>query len=595
MDVGAFLQALPEEAPRQLVDWAESTGELGAKYTVFHCERVAAPPQMEELMENQTVGKKQWVTVCTCTACGEEWITRKGTTKDSFWVLGGEDGSTYASELTPMGYDYATEIEVTEGDSLLCPCCGSETELVRQERLRGGRTKRIQVAQLTNIDGYTTILYWLVERTIYEYGNHLREVPRYAYALDEKGKLKAFSHKEGGGAFCTEKNTYWHPIRSADDRWWAQYQDWGSINNRKAGTCMWSVIPAQEDMVGTTGEKTGIWNYWNKKECNEYPLGYLKLWQKATAVENLANAGFGKILQDIVTASMQGYDLMTEAGKWLDLTKRKPHEMLGLSREDYRGFPRNAGTEALGIVKRYRSLGGTLTVAALSDKLKGVPSQILLQQMEAFGGSLEKYENYLAKQRMRLREIQTLADARTMAQRLHPETPLTEEEIWPRNLLAVHERLTRQTTLKIDSAKNAELQDGFDAVLERYGDIQWTDKDLAVILPKSNLELVMEGNTLNHCVGGYGDGHARGKRIILFIRHYRRPERSYYTLNISFEGDRPREIQLHGYGNERHGTHKQYTHRIPKKVRSFVDKWEKDILEPWWREQNARNRKEKSA
>lgn len=595
MDVGAFLQALPEEAPRQLVDLAKRIGELGEEYTVFHCERVAAPPQMEEIMENQTAGKKQWATVCDCLACGETWVTRKGTTKDSFWVLEGEDGNVYASELIPMGYDYAAEIEVTEGDSLLCPCCGSETRIIRQNRLRGGRTKQIQVAQLTNIDGYTTILYWMVGRTIYEYGDSLWAVPRYAYALDEKGRIKPFSHKEGGGAFCTEKNTYWHPMSSAEDRWWAQYQDWGSINNRKAGTCMWSVIPAQEDMVGTTGEKTGVWSYWNDKNSGEYPVGYLKLWKKAPAVENLANAGFGKILQDIVAASMRGYYLMTEAGKSLDLTKRKPNEILGLSKADFREFPRSAGTEQLNIVKHYRSLGGTLPVAELLDKLKGVPSGILFQQMEAFGGSLEKYENYLVKQRMGLREIQTLADARGMAQRLHPETPLTEEEVWPRNLLAVHERLTRQTTLKIDSAKNAELQDGFDAVLERYGDIQWTDKDLAVILPKSNLELVVEGNTLNHCVGGYGDRHAKGKKIILFIRRYRRPERSYYTLNISFEGDKPREIQLHGYGNERHGPHKQYTHRIPKKVRDFVDKWEKDILEPWWREQTARERKEKSA
>lgn len=587
MDVEAFLGKLPETAPRGILEWAKNTGELGGEYTVFGCERVTAPPQMHELMENVTVGRKQWATVCNCSACGETWITRKGTTRDRFWMLDGEDGSIYACEPDPMEYESCMAIEVAEGDGLQCPICGAETVAIRRKRLRDGRVKQIQVAQLTNIDGITTILYWMVGRTIYEYGNGMWAEPRYAYALDEKGRVKAFSHKEGGGAFCAERQSRWHPLSSNEDRWWAQYQDWGSVCNRKAGTCMWDVIPTQEDMAGTTGEKTGLWSYW---EHGRYPVGYLKLWKKAPGVENLANAGFVRIVQDMVGR----YDLRAD-WQGLDLTKRKPHEILGLSKEDFREFPRDGGMDTLEVVRKYRLLGGTLPVAELQDKLRGVPNATLFGQMEQFGGSLEKYENYLGKQRMRLTEIQTLADARAMARRQHPDEPLTEEEIWPRNLVAVHDRLTRQTTLKIDQEKNAQLQAGFDMVLEQFRDIQWTDKELAVILPKSNLELVVEGNTLNHCVGGYGDRHAKGKNIILFIRHYRRPERSYYTLNISFEGSIPREIQLHGYGNERHGTHKQHTHSIPKKVRDFVDRWEQEILTPWWAKKIAKERKEKTA
>ena len=109
-------------------------------------------------------------------------------------------------------------------------------------------------------------------------------------------------------------------------------------------------------------------------------------------------------------------------------------------------------------------------------------------------------------------------------------------------------------------------------------------------MPKSNLELVREGQVLRHCVGGYGNEHAKGEKIILFVRHHRRPERSYYTLNISFAEDQPREIQLHGYGNERHGKNKQHRHRIPASVRAFVDRWEREILVPWFIHQ----KKEKS-
>lgn len=549
---------------------------------------------MEDLMDNRTTGRKVWATVCTCTACGEEWVTKRGTTPESFWIVAGEDGETYAADIKDEVGTYGMFYqEIGAGDTIVCPCCGSETRVLHQKSVRGGRTKRLQVAQLVNIGVYTTILYWMLEKTVYEYGTCLGAVPRYAYALDEKGRIKAFSHKEGGG-ICTERKREWHVIRDTADRWNTQYGDWGSICNRKAGTEVWEKIPKQEEMVGTTGEKTGLWAYW--KKAGYAPVTYWKLWRGAPGIENLANAGFGELIAEIIHGSLAyRYNLMAEAGQVLDLTKRKPNEMLMVSKEDFKALPKNMSKKELLILRGYRESGGQLPPDAVWEKLKHVPADTLLAQIRRHGGSLEKYEHYLEKQRLHLKDIQFLADARNFAQALHPETPLTEEELWPRNLVAVHDRLAQQRLLSVSPKKNAELQAGFDAVRERFGEIQWTDKELAVILPKSNMELVMEGSTLNHCVGGYGGSHAKGKRIILFIRHYRRPERSYYTLNISFEGDWPREIQLHGYGNERHGDHKQYGHTIPKKVRAFVDRWKTEVLAPWWARQLKEQQKEKTA
>lgn len=596
MDVQAFLQQLPEDPPNGLIRWTAEAfpEEIGGEYTIFHNEYTEAPPEIQELMDNKTTGRKVWATFCTCTACGEEWVTKRGTTPESFWVVTGEDGATYSTEIGEdvgsCGMDYQ---EIGEGDAIICPLCWSKTTTLKEKSVRGGRTKRLQVAELRNVGNITTIFYWLVERKIYEYGTSLNAVPRYAYALDEKGRIKAFSHKEGGGGLYNEKQGQWHKLSNTADRWNAQYQDWNSINNRKAGAVMWGSIPLLEEMTGTTGEKTGLQKYWD--DGGSHPVEYMKLWQKLPSVENLVNADFSGIIDGIVGSVARGYDWKTEAEKHLDITKKKPHEMLRLSKEDYKALPDHAGTSEIGKIREYRAIGGTLPVAEVLEKLKGVPADTLFGQMKVFGGTLEKYEHYMRKQRMGMREIQTLADARSFAMRLHPDRPPTEEELWPRDLIATHDRLTRQNALKINSEENAKLQAGFDAVLERFGPIQWTDKDLVVLLPKSNLDLVREGNTLNHCVGGYGGRHAGGQSIILFIRHYRRPERSYYTLNISFRRDTPKEVQLHGYGNERHGPHKQYTHTIPAKVRAFVDRWEKEILEPWWAQEMKKQKKEKSA
>ena len=73
----------------------------------------------------------------------------------------------------------------------------------------------------------------------------------------------------------------------------------------------------------------------------------------------------------------------------------------------------------------------------------------------------------------------------------------------------------------------------------------------------------------------------------MFIRRYRRPERSYFTLNEDLTGDRPRRIQLHGYGNE-YANGKRLT--IPKQVLDFCDRWERKVLIPVFREVKRQER-----
>lgn len=70
---------------------------------------------------------------------------------------------------------------------------------------------------------------------------------------------------------------------------------------------------------------------------------------------------------------------------------------------------------------------------------------------------------------------------------------------------------------------------------------------------------------------------------------------SYYTLNIDMTSGQPKQIQLHGYGNERHGKNKEYRHKIPQKVLDFVERWKKEVLMPWWLQQIHTDKKERTA
>ena len=164
------------------------------------------------------------------------------------------------------------------------------------------------------------------------------------------------------------------------------------------------------------------------------------------------------------------------------------------------------------------------------------------------------------------------------------QPPRTQEELWPRNLMEQHDRLAAMIEVKSDTKQQA----AFDRTAQALAPLIWTDGELCIVIPTCSADLSREGRVLRHCVGGYSHSHVSGSPV-LFVRHRRRPERPYYTLNICLTGDEPRRLQLHGYGNERHGDKKQYTHTIPKKVLEFCDRWEREILAPWWaKKQNRR-------
>ena len=73
------------------------------------------------------------------------------------------------------------------------------------------------------------------------------------------------------------------------------------------------------------------------------------------------------------------------------------------------------------------------------------------------------------------------------------------------------------------------------------------------MVPECSEDIVSEGKTLHHCVGGYAPRHIQGKTTILFLRHKRRPERSFLTIELDDVNERNVKIrQIHGYMNERY-------------------------------------------
>lgn len=607
---------LPERPPEGYIEWAESEGapDIDVDLMLYSAERVKVYPPMEMVRDHsqEIKPKSIWVAHCSCTGCGEDFYTQHvNNGMKGFLMYQGEDGCLYpvdpkgsgeplADEIDDFGYDNSY-IEITEGDGLACPNCCRNVEAMHRSNIRGGRTKQILGCSVQNIGGYTAVIYWLTANRIYDDGSHTYETyPRDAYVLTEHGGIVHYRHTRGAASgFSGEcRLRCWEMTRDCGSESVTKpYHSWGNYNNRVLGQIVWERVPFLGDC---TGEKTGLDDY--IRGGGSYPLTYLKIWQKHRNVENLIRAGWVRLIdENILRYSHYGRSLSTEVRN-VDFSKRKPHEMLLMSKGDFRALSQTKdqmGMEVYDQWAKYRNSGGGCTALQFIQYYKtfhasGLSAVLALREADA-GIDFPKVAAYLDKQQLAHSDAHLLLDARQMAQELHPDTPLSPAELWPRRLRVVHDELNRLQLLAHNKEKSEKLNAGFQEIRRMFGDLEWNDGDLRILLPKCNEDLLIEGQKLNHCVGRYGSGHVAGSGVIFFVRKYRRPERSYYTLDIKMNGSAPQEVQLHGYGNERHGPNNCYTHKIPDKVRKFVDRWKQEILMPWWLDRMNKTEKEKSA
>lgn len=559
---------------------------LGESLILYHREPVEIREPLQQTMTAEDFERRErntkhrWGAHCTCSNCGEDWmagyVSRKG--HRGIVLDSGEDGVVYTgySEVSDGGTEYF------DGETLLCPFCWNTGIVTHRSELRSGRTYQILQAEVVSVDAYTVVMYWLVSRHLDDCGSDsLLFYPSAALLVDLEGKLRRFRAKRYGREIT---EVVWTPCSYSRDPMQMPYYSWDAENHRKVGgwTCDYG-----PDLDGHTGEKTALDKYIGAGGC--WPGAYLHVWQQHPQVENLMRQGFAETvtltIDNRLGRAAYYYDLCDAPPiPWVDWSQVKPNRMLHMSKAAFREISKKKwGEDAARCWDKYRHLlpdADVLEFETCREKITAGNVENLLDMVQAGWEDLQplRVVRYLEKQELLEGGTQHLIDYRKMLR--DTETPETEETLWPKDLMAAHERLTQAWA----ACRHTEYHLGFTSTYIRYKPLEWTDGDLCIVLPQKAQDLVDEGKILRHCVGGYSKEHCSGKPIF-FVRHYRRPERSYYTLQINMTGQSPHEIQLHGYGNEHHGENKQHRHKIPRKVREFCDRWECEVLRPWFAKQ----------
>lgn len=446
--------------------------------------------------------------------------------------------------------------EFQDGHNIGCPCCGKKVKLRSMNAMRGGRTEQCMVTVPTVEQGRLVLTKWEVERHIEkEY---------------QKWSCSAFE------AFIVDGHKIHRLVHYR--KFFTTYEwmrDWEEPQKfRDTMGCPYFYMDDLPDLDGTELENAKLWEFARQTyEKNLfYPVAYIRLYKKRPAAENLVTAGMGFLLGEALKEDCAGAytwcgDTSMRAPRlaWMNWKEAKPHKILGLTKDQLREAKRAGwGMKQLRFWNEHREKISFRDTLIVLDDMSEYEAKELMEE----GIPAVKAARYLKKQRAKW---YTLKDYWRMAEKL--DMDLRQSVVrWPPNLMTAHDRAA--AAIKIE--KSRELQERFAEMTRRCQDLAWEHDGICIRPAESVEELIKEGQTLHHCVGGYGEAHANGK-IILFIRHTRRPERSWYTLNVDIYTKTI--LQNHGYRNECLPNGKYLA--IPKPVQDFVNLWQQQVLEPW--------------
>ena len=120
---------------------------------------------------------------------------------------------------------------------------------------------------------------------------------------------------------------------------------------------------------------------------------------------------------------------------------------------------------------------------------------------------------------------------------------------FPKNCVEAHAQITpRFNAVKQEAENNLFVK----AVESIYAGLRLTafEKDgFCIVLPQKRSDLIAEGQTLNHCVGGqsYANNHMAGRKLIFFVREISNRAKPFFTMEVDMTYFRI--CQLYGFGD----------------------------------------------
>ncbi len=402
---------------------------------------------------------------------------------------------------------YITESHPKRGEEAICPVCGTKG---RYEWMRCTRGQR---------EYYTVVLiqrrkdHNLVTR-------HFRCINEY-----QQGEIQRFCISEETRYFMDLGDFY---------KFNRYYQDvWGT--EQRGTTYADYLYPGYEEEIQNSNFK-----YFNQ-ECKDV-LAELKAYSRNPALEMFEKMGLKRLKNELV--------LKEGRSKYINRRGKTAKAQLRLKGKDKinRLVRENGGLRMLSMLQLEEKQKITLDEKQtkwldeqlnfwdeeknINYILRFMSFQKMFNRMKRYAeedGAISGYEQHAVFSRY--------TDYLKMREELGYDMT-NEIYLNPRNLKEKHDQMVKERNAKKDTFWEEKMNQKYAKIAENYKRLHkkyFYEDGVYVIRPaKDAAEIVREGRTLHHCVGGenYLSKHNQGKSFILFLRKKDTQDIPYYTIEI---------------------------------------------------------------
>ncbi len=444
-----------------------------------------------------------------CTACDKNFTATDGE---------GDYGDVLAAD------NYPCIGEVKHKNDGRCPCCGKKVRYLSYGQLSKVYVYKENFVVFSSCNG---MLYMecLLVRQFFESGN-------ISYEFERKARYVAY---EGGWKKWIWK---WLYIQGRWKQQWSECVTLGEPHFQNgfgygyADNTYYPINEAAISRVSFCRSKKAFDEA--GRGCRNALVTYCCLSAVKPGIEALLNGGCG----DIALSYLQG----DKHGVRLKLNSNNPKTILGLNSEELKKI--QSSENQLAELARYKFFKKNIVIQGSFEKKWDVFSCFKLHLDDIIDIKAATHLtdtaiiNYIDKQselyynRNRFRMIIEWKDY--LRQCIDLDYDRTETAIIkPKNLLEAHHKLTEL----IKYHENEKMQQKIEELRGWREQLRFSSGDLIVIEPATAQEIIDEGKTLHHCVGGYAKDHAEGTTNIMFLRKKDDPKAPYYTIEVDTRGN----------------------------------------------------------
>jgi hypothetical protein len=256
-------------------------------------------------------------------------------------------------------------------------------------------------------------------------------------------------------------------------------------------------------------------------------IEYLCEFWKYPNIEYLYKTGFGHLITDKIdygnmcgfrinyktdnVKKMLGFDKVE-----MELLRGRPTWILSSYKAFRPHLPGESAQGILAVAEKHHNNQNHMTKAA---KMTGLSVCELLNYCERQASKKFSWQDYIDYLE------QCVALKYDLTKSLHNR---------PKDMQKEHRKLSKLIQYKADEEMRRRIAER-NKKLDKYF-FDCDELGLIAILPESPDEIINEGKSLSHCVGGYAQRHVDGKLTIILVRQKNSPGKSFFTMEISKDG-----------------------------------------------------------